>query len=178
MIKHFIMLILSKKCAIINYFLKKSVFNSPWGVLFDNNNHHPPIQAISSPTTTLKHANCRDEQSILDDEFFIDPAKGIYQVRNNSPVLALGFKNFSMDQFGITDPKLKSLACTPFSSHYNTAPLTQPSARDSTPRDFLGASIKNIIGLGEISAHGLPGEIGSFLVQVPALTKPDSNKAM
>jgi hypothetical protein len=99
-------------------------------------------------------------------------------VRNNSTVLALGFKNFSMDQFGVTDPKLKALACTPFSSHYHTEPLTQPIARDSTPRDFLDASIKNIIVLGEISAHGLPGEIGALLVQVPALTKPESNKAM
>ena len=32
---------------------------------------------------------------------------------------------------------------------------------------WLGAKIKNIIGLGEVSAAGLPGEIGVSLVEVP-----------
>jgi hypothetical protein len=60
-----------------------------------------PVQAVPSPTTTLQHANGRDKQSILDDELFIDPVKGIYQVMNNSPVLARGFKNFSMDHLAL-----------------------------------------------------------------------------
>ena len=41
------------------------------------------------------------------------------------------------------------------------------------PRNFLGASIKNIAGLGEVSAYGLPGEVGTLLVQVPAGTAAD-----
>ncbi len=39
--------------------------------------------------------------------------------------------------------------------------------------DFLGARIKNIIGLGEISAYGLPGEAGVLLVRVPADSAAD-----
>jgi S1-C subfamily serine protease len=41
-------------------------------------------------------------------------------------------------------------------------------ARDPALRDFLGAKIKNVVGLGEVSAYGLPGEAGVILVQVPA----------
>jgi len=45
---------------------------------------------------------------------------------------------------------------------------TPALARDERVRDFLGAKIKNIVGLGEISAAGLPGEVGAAFTQVPA----------
>ena len=94
-------------------------------------------------------------------------------MKDNSPALALGFKNFPMDQFGVTDPRLKALARTPFASAAGSAPPTQPAARDPAPRDFLGARVKNIIGQGEVSAYGLPGEVGVLLVQVPAGSAAD-----
>jgi S1-C subfamily serine protease len=34
--------------------------------------------------------------------------------------------------------------------------------------EWLGAKVKNVISLGEVSAAGLPGEIGVSLVEVPA----------
>jgi S1-C subfamily serine protease len=78
----------------------------------------------------------------------------------------LGLTNFPMDHFGVTDPRLKALARTPFGAAAGPAPLTSPVACDSSVRGFLGASIKNVIGPGEISAYGLPGEVGVLLVQV------------
>jgi len=147
--------------------------SGPWGEFLDNNILHTPGQSNPSPATTLQRASGRDEHSILADVLFDDAAKGNYQVKDNSPALALGFKNFPMDQFGVTDPKLKALARTPFSSADKPAPAPKLIERDSTQRNFLGASIKNIVDLGEVSAYGLPGEVGALLVQVPAGSAAD-----
>jgi hypothetical protein len=145
----------------------------PWGELLDNNILQSPGQTAPSPATILQSASGRDEHSIIADVLFVDPNKGDYRVKDNSPALTLGFKNFPMDQFGVTDPKLRALARTPFASGAKPAPLTQAATRDSAPRDFLGARIKNIVGQGEVSAYGLPGEVGVLLVQVPAGSAAD-----
>jgi hypothetical protein len=42
-----------------------------------------------------------DVHSRVADPLFVDPANGNYQVRSGSPALALGFKNFPMDSFGV-----------------------------------------------------------------------------
>jgi hypothetical protein len=138
----------------------------PWGELVDNNILQTPGQVTPSPATVLQRASGRDEHSIIADVLFVDPAKGDYRVKTNSPALALGLTNFPMDHFGVTDPRLKALARTPFGAAAGPAPLTSPVVRDSSVRGFLGASIKNVIGPGEISAYGLPGEVGVLLVQV------------
>jgi len=38
--------------------------------------------------------------SLMADPMFVDPANGDYRVRDDSPALKLGFKNFPMDKFG------------------------------------------------------------------------------
>ncbi len=139
-----------------------------WGDLIDNNILHTPGQKIPLPATVLQQVSRRDENSILADVLFVNPDEGDYRVKPDSPALALGFKNFPMDQFGVTNPKLKALAHTPFTSDTNKELLNVTVARDTNTRDFIGAKVKNIIGKGEISAYGLPGEIGVLIVQVPA----------
>ena len=54
-----------------------------------------------------------DEDSIVADPLFVDPAKGDFRVKDGSPALKLGFKNFPMDQFGVKKPSLKAIARTP-----------------------------------------------------------------
>jgi hypothetical protein len=54
-----------------------------------------------------------DGHSIAGDPMFIDPVSGDYRVKDNSPALKIGFKNFPMDQFGVTSPRLKAEARTP-----------------------------------------------------------------
>ena len=44
----------------------------------------------------------------------------------------------------------------------------EKSKRDPRVTTWLGAKVKNIIGLGEVSAAGLPGETGVSLLEVPA----------
>jgi hypothetical protein len=41
-----------------------------------------------------------DRSSLFGDPRFVDPAKGDYRVRPQSPAIKLGFNNFPMDQFG------------------------------------------------------------------------------
>ena len=83
----------------------------PWGKEVDYNLWHAPGK--SGPATTLQGQSGRDANSLIGDAMFVDPASGNYQVKQGSPALKLGFKNFPMDQFGVISPKLKSQARTP-----------------------------------------------------------------
>ena len=138
----------------------------PWGELIDNNILHTPGQKNPSPATALQRDSGRDEHSIIANVLFVDPNKSDYRVKNNSPAIALGFKNFPMDKFGVTNPKLKALARSPIKSINKTILPNESITRDTAIRNFLGATIRNIIGQGEISAYGLPGEIGVLIVKV------------
>jgi hypothetical protein len=137
-----------------------------WGKTFDNNVLHTLGIAAPRPASELQQASGRDEHSLVADVMFIDPARGNYRVKEGSPALALGFKNFPLDQFGVTDPKLKAIARTPFSAPTAVTDSRPPAARDASPRDFLGAKIKNVVGAGEVSAYGLPSEAGAAVIEV------------
>lgn len=100
-----------------------------------------------------------DEHSRAGDPKFRDAAKGDFRVAEGSPALAIGFKNFRMDQFGVTSARLKALAKTaPMPELVSAATLASGEARD-----FLGARVKSVTTLGEQSAAGLP-EIKGVLV--------------
>ena len=139
-----------------------------WGEFIDNNILHTSGLENPSPATVLQQDSGRDENSILADVIFVNPDKGDYRVKADSPALAKGFKNFPMDQFGVTNQKLKALARTPFTSTISEALPKQPVAGGAATRNFLGAKIRNIIGQGEISAYGLTGESGVLVLQVSA----------
>ncbi|MCX7048562.1 MAG: right-handed parallel beta-helix repeat-containing protein, partial [Candidatus Sumerlaeota bacterium] len=64
---------------------------------------------------SLRHSQAMkmDLHSLAGDPLFVDPAHGDYRVKEGSPAIKLGFKNFSMDQFGVTSPRLKALARIP-----------------------------------------------------------------
>ncbi len=145
-----------------------SMPRGPWGEFIDNNILQTAGLAMSEPAAALQKASGRDEHSILADVMFIDPVHGDYRVKQDSPALTLGFKNFPMDQFGVTDPKLRAVARTPFSNPSASLPTGLSVARDASLHDFLGGKIKNVVGAGEISAYGLAGETGAIIVQVPA----------
>jgi len=51
-----------------------------------------------------------DVYSVFANPLFIEPAKGDYRVRPNSPALKLGFKNFPMDNFGVLKPEFRAEA--------------------------------------------------------------------
>jgi S1-C subfamily serine protease len=113
----------------------------------------------------LQHQSGRDEHSLIGDAQFVDPASGDYQVKAGSPALALGFVNFPMDQFGVQSPALRAIVRTPRLPGQDTY-ATAPAARDTTPRDWLGARVRNIADEGEMSAFGLPGVTGVLVLTV------------
>jgi hypothetical protein len=85
----------------------------PWGAEMDYNLLHSP-GAAPAPAIALRCQSGRDEHSLVADAQFENPATGDYRVKPGSPALSLGFVNFPMDQFGVTYPKLKAIARTPF----------------------------------------------------------------
>jgi len=141
---------------------------APWGEEVDWNLLHLPGSSSAEPASGLAGQSGRDQHSIAADAIFVNPAQGDYRVREGSPALAQGFRNFPMDQFGVRKPQLRAIARTPNLPLADDAPAeTLHSARDVTPWLCLGATLRNIAGLGEVSAAGLPGEVGVLVVSAP-----------
>ena len=141
--------------------------NKPWGKECDLNLLYAPGQLTPALATVLQQASGLDAGSLAADALFVDPARGDYRVKEGSPALSLGFVNFAMDRFGVQKPELKAMARMP-----RLPGQTQPVAKSSPQRDFrevewLGARIRNVVGLGEVSAAGLPGEVGIVVVDAP-----------
>ncbi len=137
----------------------------PWGEDMDYNLMHKDGAEIA-PAAALQKQSGRDTNSIVADAQFIDPAKGDYRVKEGSPALALGFVNFPMNQFGVQKTELKARARTPVLPAQTPA-AAAPAVRDTAPRAWLGASVRNIADAGEMSAFGLPGVTGVLVLEIP-----------
>ncbi|MDH3581505.1 MAG: PDZ domain-containing protein, partial [Hyphomicrobiales bacterium] len=108
-----------------------------------------------------------DANSVVGDPMFMDPAKGDYRVRDGSPALKIGFKNFPMDRFGVQRPELKSIAQVP---DFPILKIGKPAVATAhkVHAQWLGATVKALTG-EEFSAFGANKEDGGVaLVEVPA----------
>ncbi|KIO78866.1 peptide-binding protein [Pedobacter lusitanus] len=103
-----------------------------------------------------------DLHSVAGDPEFVNPVNGDYRVEKSSPALQLGFKNFRMDEFGVTSPALKAIA-----HRVNIPALTEVKERGQQIYEFLGAKIKDLNTLGERSATGMAEETGVLILEVP-----------
>jgi hypothetical protein len=137
----------------------------PWGKEIDFNLFTKPGQVTSNPATNAQKMSGWDSNSIEADPLFIDPAKGNYQVQSNSPALALGFKNFPLDQFGVQKPELKAIALTPILPPFGIA-IPAPAGRDQTPLVWNDMTVRNIKDEGEMSVYGLPGVTGVLITKI------------
>jgi len=104
----------------------------------------------------------------------VDDATGDYRVKANSPALSLRFVNFSMNDFGVQSPKPKAQSSKPKAQSH--CPATGDALEvkryhgETRSREvalWAGAKFRNIVGLGEVSAAGTPGETGVILLEVP-----------
>jgi PDZ domain len=129
-----------------------------WGK-FVNHNLFPD-------SVTLKKAqkNQTDQNSLVGNPLFVDPANGNYQVAAGSPALKAGFTNFEMDKFGVVSTRLKSIAKKVVLP--DAVKITGQKGDEVT--DFMGLKIKNLTTLGERSATGMSSETGVLIVDVPA----------
>ena len=137
----------------------------PWGEEVDFNLVQHPGAVHRVPAHELQQQSGRDAHSIEADARFVDPARGDYRVRDDSPALALGFVNFPMDRFGVQKPGLKALARRPVLPPVDGRGAPPP-ARDVTPVTWLGARVRNIADEGEMSAFGLSGVTGVLVLAV------------
>lgn len=117
-----------------------------------------------------------DAHSVAGDPQFLAPAQGDYRVKHGSPSLALGFKNFPMDQFGVRKPELRRIARTPdlmppVNSDNPKSILRERKALGTgskTSGVWLGATVELLTGEG-LSAFGADlNEIGVHVVDVPS----------
>ena len=105
-----------------------------------------------------------DANSLAGDAMFLDPAKGDFRVREESPALKLGFKNFPMDRFGVKKTALKAIARTP-----EIPPLQAKSNEQRGPAtaEWLGARLQELDGEA-FSAYGIAEDEGGVaLIEVP-----------
>ncbi|AIY11748.1 PDZ domain-containing protein [Cellulophaga baltica] len=106
----------------------------------------------------------RDKHSGFGDPLFKDPARADFTVAENSPALAVGFKNFPMDEFGVQKPSLKKLAKTP-----EIPQLKKPSINENNVSPtiaWLRNDIKSVSSAQEQSAYGLNTAEGVIVLKV------------
>lgn len=135
----------------------------PWGSACDFNLLHKPGEQSALPAEILQRQSGRDDHSIIADAAFIDPVSGDYRIDEDSPAHRIGFKNFPMDQFGVTKESFRQIARKP---DLPNSSITIESVRDPQIQEWCGVQIKNVTCLGEVSAFGLPGETGVWIVSI------------
>jgi len=141
--------------------------STPWGKEMDYNLVHRPGVAPPQPAARLAEQSQRDAHSVIADALFVDPAAGDFRVKEGSPALQLGFVNFPMDQFGVQKPELKAIARTPEMPSLAIPGATAGDKRIyNRPHYLWQARVRNISGLGDRSAYGLPDEHGVLLENV------------
>lgn len=126
-----------------------------WGDEIDYN-LFPDEQALEAA-----QENGVDANSSSGDPQFNDPRNGDFSVPTSSPAVALGFVNFTMDDFGVQDPRMKQLAATP---EIPELILTLAASEGQSTHEWLGADLKNIETMAERSSAGL-NETSGVLVQ-------------
>ena len=107
----------------------------------------------------------RDQHAVYSQASFKNPSIGDYTMTETSPAFFVGFRNFSMDSFGVVSPALRAQA-KPF-------PLPELLNLTSTNNPdevhyFMGMKIKNLTTLGERSATGMSSETGVLVLEVSA----------
>ena len=136
----------------------REVDRNRWGKEIDRN-----LFTTSEADRTKYAANGCDAHSLVGDPMFVDPAKGDYRVKEGSPALKLGFKNFPMDQFGVISPRLKALARLP--SFPEIEQRQTPAAMAKPLRDWQGAKLRELEEM-EFSALQVPENATGVIVTV------------
>lgn len=137
----------------------------PWGKECDWNLLHQADLPGTIPASQLQEQSGADAHSIVADARFVDTASGNFQVSDESPAIGIGFRNFPMDRFGVRKPELKRIARVPKLPVLGV--MASPSGRLPQAALWDRCKVKNIVGMGEVSAAGLPAETGVIVESIP-----------
>jgi hypothetical protein len=118
-----------------------------------------------------------DVHSISADPKFIDPANYDLRVADDSPALELGFRNFSMDNFGVRKPEFRKMAEAAHRKYQQFRPeqiwgnvVSADTAQgDAKVKVYicLGARIKDLTTEEEKSVAGVGELTGVYVIEVP-----------
>ncbi|WP_158965992.1 peptide-binding protein [Paraglaciecola sp. L3A3] len=140
-----------------------------WGGSRDYTFVHNPAAKKVTPAVALQKQTLDDAHSLYGNAQFVAAEQGNFTVTASSPAFKVGFKNFPMTEFGVTSKHLKALAGTP--------PFILPKQIASNvyvpPKEVkvLGATVRSLRTLADVSATGMQEAIGSYLIDVPASSR-------
>ncbi len=98
-----------------------------------------------------------DANSVIADPMFVDPANNDYRVKEGSPALKLGFKNFPMDQFG-----------KPGAPQPSAIEFVHGSAEKAEAVPLLGGMINVVHDMATQSVLGAPDQNGVYFELLPS----------
>ncbi len=136
-----------------------------WGGARNENFMHNPSSEGAEPWVAGQAKTGDDAGSLYGNARFLDPSAGDFLVANDSPALAVGFKNFPMDGFGVFSERLKAMSEEP--------PLLLPifvepnTVSKVTYSKVLGAQFKFLDTQAELTATGMDSLRGILLLAVP-----------
>jgi hypothetical protein len=131
-----------------------------WGKEIDNN-FFPNEESLKK-----SQALGNDSKSNYGDPQFVNPVNGDFRVKESSPAMNVGFKNFTQ-VFGVQYAPLKRIARSP------VIPQIAVDDRESLQVEVyvLGGVVTSVQGLGDRSVYGLPDENGIIVLK----SEPGSN---
>lgn len=132
---------------------------SSWGDVI-NYNLFPDIYSLEA-----SQENGTDKESAYGYPMFIDAEKGDFRVSESSPALKLGFRNFSMTQFGVQYEPLKKIAQSP---ELPKLVFIEGSAKKESTQtmSWKGAALKTMTTEGERSATGMHSVTGVLITDL------------
>ena len=132
-----------------------------WGASWDGN-LLPDAAALAA-----SRAGGHDRRSVAGDPGFVDAPGGDLRLCADSPAWALGWHAIPMDDFGVRSSRLRALA-----GRVDLRRTLVIDTASTLAEEFiwLGARVRAVTTLGEVSAAGL-SQVGGFMIlEVPAGT--------
>jgi len=133
-----------------------------WGKELDYNFYVAP----KSQMTKFGKNSC-ELNSQNGDPQFIDAEQCNFQVKDASPALRIGFRNFPMNQFGVTKPSLKAIAKIPKIPVIDVNIKPEAISAQSKIVTWLGVALKEPSG-DEMSAFGVAFDAGGVSLTLVA----------
>jgi len=139
-----------------------------WGQLIDLNFLHRDGARATTSAEDLRRLSGQDTASLQGDAQFGDSARGDFSLRDESPARRLGIASLSQEGYGVRSKKLRKLAQTPDIAKWLATPSsTLAVSRRWDPIIWMGATVRNLVGAGEMSEKGAPTETGVIVETVP-----------
>jgi hypothetical protein len=140
-----------------------------WGEVIDAIFLHRDGAKTTTGAMELRQLSGKDEVSLEGDALFIDPARGDFSLQEGSPARRLGIRSLPRQDYGVRSKSLRELAQTPDMAKWLvTPPATLAATRRPARIVWMGATVRNLIGVGEMSEKGAPTETGVIVETVPA----------